>query len=94
MENDDRLRAGSGEERIDEQGRNPTQQRMDEEGTDSRPVDVGEGAVDAGGPEADPERAESRTVDEADEAMQARQGDVGHDPIAASDEEIGDVIAD
>jgi hypothetical protein len=57
-------------------------------------VDVGEGAVDAGGPEADPERAESRTVDDPDAAMQVRQGDVGHDAITASDDEIGDVIAD
>jgi hypothetical protein len=32
----------SGEEDIDEQGRNPTQQRMDEEGTTPEPVDVTE----------------------------------------------------
>jgi hypothetical protein len=94
VEDEDQLRESSGEERIDEQGRNPTQQRMDEEGVDARPVDVGEGAVDAGGPNANPERAESRVVGDPDEAMQARQGDVGHDAIAASDEEIGDVIAD
>jgi hypothetical protein len=94
VENEDQLRASSGEERIDEQGRNPTQQRMDEEGVESRPVDVGEGAVDAGGPERDPERAETRTVDDPDAAMQARQGDVGHEAITASDDDIGDAIAD
>jgi hypothetical protein len=94
VENEDQLGEPSGEERIDEQGRNPTQQRMDEEGPDSRPVDVGEGAVDAGGPMTDPERPEARVVDDPDAAMQARQGDVGHDSIAASDDEIGDVIAD
>jgi hypothetical protein len=33
---------GSGEEEIDEQGRNVTQQRMDEEGTSSQPVDLDE----------------------------------------------------
>jgi hypothetical protein len=33
---------GSGEEEIDEQGRNVTQQRMDEEGTSSDPVDLDE----------------------------------------------------
>ena len=94
MENEDQLRRTSGEERIDEHGRNPTQQRMDEEGVESRPVDVGEGGLDAGGPTADPERAESRPVGDPDAAMQARQGDVGHEPITASDDEIGDVIAD
>jgi len=30
----------NGEEAIDESGRNPTQQRMDEEGTEAVPVDV------------------------------------------------------
>jgi hypothetical protein len=30
----------SGEEDIDEQGRNPTQRRMDEEGTSSKPADI------------------------------------------------------
>ena len=30
----------SGEETIDEQGRNPTQQRIDEEGASDRPVDI------------------------------------------------------
>jgi hypothetical protein len=33
---------GSGEEEIDEQGRNPTQQELDEEGTSARPVDIDE----------------------------------------------------
>ena len=33
-------RMESGEERIDDQGRNPTQRRMDEEGAEERPVDV------------------------------------------------------
>jgi hypothetical protein len=31
---------GSGEEEIDEQGRNVTQQRIDEEGASSQPVDI------------------------------------------------------
>jgi hypothetical protein len=31
---------GSGDEQIDEQGRNPTQQRMDEEGVEPAPVDA------------------------------------------------------
>jgi hypothetical protein len=31
----------SGEETIDEQGRNETQQRIDEEGASERPVDAG-----------------------------------------------------
>jgi hypothetical protein len=35
---------GSGEEDIDEQGRNLTQQRLDEEGTSSQPVDIDENA--------------------------------------------------
>jgi hypothetical protein len=94
VENEDQLRESSGEDRIDEEGRNPTQQRMDEEGVESRPVDVGEGVVDAGGQKADPERAEARPLGDPDEAMQARQGDIGHDAIAASDDDIGDVIAD
>jgi hypothetical protein len=33
---------GSGEEDIDEQGRNLTQQRLDEEGASSKPVDIDE----------------------------------------------------
>jgi hypothetical protein len=33
---------GSGEEEIDEQGRNPTQRRMDEEGTSGAPVEENE----------------------------------------------------
>jgi hypothetical protein len=33
---------GSGEEEIDEQGRNVTQQRIDEEGASPLPVDVDE----------------------------------------------------
>ena len=32
----------SGEESIDEQGRNPTQQRIDEEGASERPADIDE----------------------------------------------------
>ena len=32
--------ASSGEEQIDESGRNPTQQRMEEEGTEPRPADA------------------------------------------------------
>jgi hypothetical protein len=32
----------SGEENIDEEGRNPTQQRIDEEGASDRPVDIGD----------------------------------------------------
>jgi hypothetical protein len=31
----------SGEEQIDEEGRNPTQQRIDEEGEEERPGDAG-----------------------------------------------------
>jgi hypothetical protein len=38
----------SGEEEIDEQGRNPTQQRLDEEGTTGKPVDAGWTADDDG----------------------------------------------
>ena len=30
----------SGEERIDDEGRNPTQQRIDEEGAEQAPVDA------------------------------------------------------
>jgi hypothetical protein len=30
----------SGEELIDEEGRNPTQERLDEEGVDDTPLDV------------------------------------------------------
>jgi hypothetical protein len=30
----------NGEEAIDESGRNPTQQRLDEEGAEPKPVDV------------------------------------------------------
>jgi hypothetical protein len=30
----------SGEEQIDEEGRNPTQKRIDEEGAEDRPVDA------------------------------------------------------
>ena len=39
----------SGEELIDEEGRNPTQQRIDDEGADDTPVDVewGTGEDDA-----------------------------------------------
>jgi hypothetical protein len=33
---------GSGEEDIDEQGRNVTQQRLDEQGASSQPVDIDE----------------------------------------------------
>jgi hypothetical protein len=33
----------NGEEAIDDAGRNPTQQRMDEEGTEPLPVDAGWG---------------------------------------------------
>ena len=40
MQDDQQLRRGSGEEQIDEEGRNPTQQQMDEEGPDPRPVDA------------------------------------------------------
>jgi hypothetical protein len=32
----------SGEETIDEEGRNPTQQRIDEEGASDRPADLDE----------------------------------------------------
>ena len=32
----------SGEESIDEEGRNPTQRRIDDEGADERPVDTPE----------------------------------------------------
>ena len=92
MENDDQLKRESDEDLIDDAGRNPTQQRMDAEGVESRPVDVEQDATDMGGPDTDPERPTSRVVD-TDDAMQARQGDVGHDPIAASDEDVGDVIA-
>ena len=31
---------GSGEERIDEEGRNPTQRRLDEKGAEEAPVDA------------------------------------------------------
>jgi hypothetical protein len=33
-------RMESGEERIDEEGRNPTQRSIDEDGPDERPADV------------------------------------------------------
>jgi hypothetical protein len=42
----------SGEERIDETGRNPTQQRMDEEGVEDAPV-AGEVAEGGNVPAAD-----------------------------------------
>ena len=38
----------SGEEQIDAQGRNPTQQRMDEEGVEPAPVDAAWGGEDEG----------------------------------------------
>jgi MYXO-CTERM domain-containing protein len=41
----------SGEEQIDEQGRNPTQQRMDEEGVEAAPVDADWTGSPSGGPE-------------------------------------------
>ena len=42
VENADNL-----EDAIDEQGRNPTQQRMDAEGVEDRPVDVDDRASDS-----------------------------------------------
>jgi len=36
----------SGEERIDDEGRNPTQQRIDEEGAEDAPVDAPWGTED------------------------------------------------
>jgi hypothetical protein len=40
MDEERDTKTGSGEEQIDEEGRNPTQQRMDEEGVEPAPVDA------------------------------------------------------
>jgi hypothetical protein len=55
----DERETGSGEERIDAEGRNPTQQRMDDEGVETAPVDAswtGEPEVEQ--PSAPAEQAE------------------------------------
>jgi hypothetical protein len=45
----DRATGESGEELIDEEGRNPTQQRIDEEGAEETPVDAEWGTGDDDG---------------------------------------------
>jgi hypothetical protein len=84
----------SGEERVDAEGRNPTQQRMDDEGVEPVPVDAswsgeeeGEGApVAAAGPAVPAESFETSTEAEASGPSASAEAAAGpNEPIFEPD---------